>query len=160
LVLSISFVIGGILGIIMAKLQRFGAAILAAFGGFCLGLIIYGAFLYKADDDRQILYWCFNIGMALICGILTIWLFEHMLIISTSIVGSYLFIRGISLYGGHFPGEVSLINEIKINGASAIDPLFYAYMAGFVVSTILCLILQYKYWGERNVTHPYHSNKY
>ena len=46
LVLAICFIVGGILGIILAKFSRFGVAILAAFGGFCLGLIIYGAFLY------------------------------------------------------------------------------------------------------------------
>jgi hypothetical protein len=52
LVLVLTFIVGLILGIIMAKLARLGVAIIAAFGGFCLGLVIYAAFLYKLDNDK------------------------------------------------------------------------------------------------------------
>ena len=145
---------------ILAKLARLGVAVVAAFGGFSLGLIIYAAFLYKADNDKQVLYWCFNIGMALVFGLLSLWLFDHMIIVSTSIVGSYLFIRGISLYAGHFPGEVSLIDDIKRQGLNGIDPIFYAYMVSFIIATIICLVVQYKFWGKKDThKHPYHYSR-
>ena len=98
--------------------------------------------------------------MAVVSGLLTLWLYDHMIIISTSVVGSYLFIRGISLYGGHFPGEVSLIDDLKRNNTSDIDPIFYAYMVSFGIATIICLIIQYKYWGKSdNHKHPYHYRR-
>lgn len=160
LVLVLSGLVGCCLGVILAKLARLGVAVVAAFGGFSLGLIIYAAFLYKADNDKQVLYWCFNIGMALVFGLLSLWLFDHMIIVSTSIVGSYLFIRGISLYAGHFPGEVSLIDDIKRQGLNGIDPIFYAYMVSFIIATIICLVVQYKFWGKKDThKHPYHYSR-
>ena len=144
----------------MAKLAKLGVGVLAAIGGFFLGLIIYAAFLYKFDNDSQVLYWIFNIVMALVCGLLTIWLYDHMIIISTAIVGSYLFVRGISMYAGGFPGEVTLINDLKMKNTSNIDPTFYAYMVGFVLASIFSIILQYKYWGQKEeYKHPYHYTR-
>lgn len=109
LVFSISLVVGAIIGLILAKLSRIGVAVLAGWGGFCLGMILYAAFLYKLDGDKQILYWCFNIGLGITAGILSIFLFNHAIIISTAIVGSYAFIRGISFYAGGYPSEFELI---------------------------------------------------
>ena len=106
---SISIVVGALIGLILAKLSKLGVAVLAGWGGFCLGLIIYAAFLYKLDGDKQILYWVFNIGLGVIAGILSIFLFNHAVIFSTAIVGSYAFIRGISFYAGGYPSEFELI---------------------------------------------------
>ena len=52
LVFSISLVVGAIIGLILAKLSRLGVAVLAGWGGFCLGMILYAAFLYKLDGDK------------------------------------------------------------------------------------------------------------
>jgi uncharacterized membrane protein YfcA len=52
IVLSISVVIGALIGLILAKLSRVGLGVLAGWGGFCLGMIIYAAFLYKLDGDK------------------------------------------------------------------------------------------------------------
>lgn len=109
LVLAIAFVVGCIVGLILAKISRLGVAVVAGWGGFCLGLVLYGAFLYKADNDKHVLFWIFNISLGVIAGILSIFLFNHAIIISTSIAGSYAFIRGISLYAGGYPSEMELI---------------------------------------------------
>jgi Domain of unknown function (DUF4203) len=52
LVLGIAFIFGCIVGVILAKISRLGVAVVAGWGGFCLGLVLYGAFLYKADNDK------------------------------------------------------------------------------------------------------------
>ncbi len=109
LVFSIALFIGAIVGLILAKLTRLGVAVLAGWGGFCLGMIIYSAFLYKLDGEKNILFWLFNIGMAVLAGVLSLFLFNHAVIIATAIVGSYAFIRGISLYAGGYPDEMQLI---------------------------------------------------
>jgi Ca2+/H+ antiporter len=83
-----------------------------------------------------------------------------MIIISTAIVGSYLFIRGISMYAGGYPGEVTLINDLKMRDMSSIDPVFYAYMVGFLLATLFSIILQYKYWAQKDeYKHPYHYSR-
>ena len=50
LVLACSVIIGVIVGILMTRMQRIGAAILAGWGGFMLGLLINETFLYKEQS--------------------------------------------------------------------------------------------------------------
>jgi hypothetical protein len=113
IVFSIALFIGSIVGLILAKLSRLGVAVLAGWGGFCLGMILYASFLYKLDGDKQIFYWVFNISLGVIAGIMSIFLFDHAIVISTSIIGTYAFIRGISFYAGGYPSEFELIQIIK-----------------------------------------------
>jgi hypothetical protein len=49
-VLIISSAIGSVVGLFLAKITRVGVAVLGACGGFCLGLILYSAFLYKFES--------------------------------------------------------------------------------------------------------------
>ena len=161
-VLSTSVLVGAIVGLILAKLSRVGLAVLAGWGGFCLGMMIYAACLYKLDGNKQVLYWCFNIGMGVLCGILSIFLFYHAIIFATAIAGSYAFIRGISFYAGGYPSEFELIQIIKYDGWGSIDPRFYGYFAGFVVTSIVCIVLQYKLWNKSKYDHhkhPYHYKR-
>mgnify|MGYP001589952379 FL=1 len=49
-VLSISIILGDGVGIFLYKVSRAGVAVLAGWGGLCLGLILYSAFLYKTES--------------------------------------------------------------------------------------------------------------
>jgi Domain of unknown function (DUF4203) len=104
-------------------------------------MILYSSFFYKIDNDKQVFYWVFNISLGVICGILSIWLFNHAIIISTSIIGAYALMRGISFYAGGYPSEFDLLQLIKIEGWDGIDKRFYGYMAGFIIGAIICIIL-------------------
>jgi hypothetical protein len=101
-------VLGIFAGLIFAYLVRLGVGVLAGWGGFCLGLILYNLFLYKIDNSGKAAFWSFTIGLALIAAVLSLWLFWHAIIIATSISGSYAFIRGISMYAGGFPDELEI----------------------------------------------------
>lgn len=161
-VFSVCLLLGCFVGLVLAKLSKLGVAILAGWGGFLLGLILYNSFMYKLDSDKRIVFWIFNISMAIIAGILSIYLFSHAVIIATSIVGSYAFIRGISLYAGGFPDELDLIKMIEAGDSDSIDGRFYGYMAGFFVASIICIIFQYKMWNKdqnAKYQHPYHYRR-
>jgi len=136
---------------------RVGVALLAGWGGVMLGLVIYNAFLYKANSN--ILFWCFIIGMGLVFSIISFFVFEHACILATAFVGSYCVIRGISLYAGHYPNEFTLIDMIRAGIVPDLDPRFYAYMAGILALFILGSIVQFKMRsGEHKKNrHPYHA---
>jgi len=139
-VFGVLIVLGLLVGLLLAKLSKLGVFVLAGWGGFCLGLILYNSFIYKLDNSHAILFWIFNILLAIIAGVLSIYFFDHILILTTSLIGSYLFIRGISFYAGGFPDEIDLVNWIQY-GFGSIDPVFYAYMAGFFVFSIICIVI-------------------
>lgn len=44
---------------------------------------------------------------------LTFYITEEFMIFSTAMVGSYMTIRGLSLYTGGFPNELTIADEIK-----------------------------------------------
>jgi len=62
---------------------------------------------------------------------------EAVKIYSTSLIGSYFFIRGISLYAGGFPDEFALVN----GGDPKIHPAFYGYCFGIAVGTVVSVYL-------------------
>jgi hypothetical protein len=98
-----SILIGLGTGFIFYKSQKISAALIAAWGGFMLGLLINASFEWV--DRSSVAYWVINSLCATIATVLAFFLFDHVVIISTSLSGAYLFIRGISLYTGNFPRE-------------------------------------------------------
>jgi hypothetical protein len=48
--LAISIVIGALVGLVLAKLSKIGVAVLAGWGGFSLGLILWSSFLYYINS--------------------------------------------------------------------------------------------------------------
>ncbi len=158
IVFGVCCVVGIFVGLLLAWLAKYTAAGLSAYGAVCLGLILYTSFLYKYDNDKQVLFYVFLIVMAIVGGVLGFVLYNHALIISTSIIGSYMFIRGISLYAGGFPNEMLIIEQIKNNQISDFPATFWAYFAGFVVLTIGMIVTQYKMFNKMDEKdkHPYH----
>ena len=70
------------------------------------------------------------------CGILAIKLMDHAVAIASAICGSYLFIRGISMFLGGFPSEYSIYTEITAGSYIELPEPFYAYFAAFVLVAI------------------------
>ena len=160
IVFGVCCVVGILFGVLMAYLSRFGTALLAAWGGVALALMLYTSFMYKWDNNHQVLYWIWVIGMGAATGILGYIMFDHATIIATSIVGSYLLIRGISLYAGGFPDIVLVIEQIKNGQHPSFNNAFYGYLAGFIVVSFGFLAFQYKmFYGKNKTDHPYHTYK-
>ena len=61
------------------------------------------------------------------------------IIIATSFMGSYAIVRGVSLYAGGFPSEISLHDEIQkgVVDFTTFDKRFYIYMGAIVVGMVL-----------------------
>lgn len=141
-VLVCSTIIGLIVGFIMYRMKKLGAAILAGWGGFMLGLLLNETILYKAQSE--VLFWCVAIACAVTFAILAFIFVDIILVISTSFMGAYLFWRGISLYAGGYPNEFELIKQVQSGAAPHVDPWFYAYLGAIVVSFGIGFFIQYK----------------
>jgi len=154
-VLSVSILLGLVAGFLMVKLEKIAGALLAGFGGFCLGVVLNETVVYLAGS--VVLFWCINIGLAIIFAILGFVAFDHAIILATAFLGSYLTMRGIGIMAGGFPNEYVLLNEIESGAITNIDPVFYAYLAGIFVMTILCSIVQFKMFKKQKEeeAHPY-----
>lgn len=156
-VLGGSAVVGLIVGYFMTRqsMQRIGAAILAAWGGFIVGLILNESVLYLTDSTA--VFWCVAIGCAIAAAIFAFVAYNHALILSTALIGSYSIVRGASLYIGGFPNEFNLINEVKNGVIENVPWEYYAYLAAIIATSILASIVQYKTLArmEEHERHPY-----
>jgi hypothetical protein len=126
---------GLVVGILMAKFVKIGAAILGGWGGFALGLILNESILWHFEISW--LFWTANIVCIVVAAVLTYKLFEPAIIAATSVVGSYFLIRGVSCYLGHYYNEFTIINELKAGLYSEIDPIYWGYVGGFVLFSII-----------------------
>lgn len=141
-VLISSLVLGFLVGCCLVKIAKIGAFVLAAWGGYCLALLIYNSFLYFMDSTVG--FWCFTLGVALICGVLSLFFFDHVLICATALLGSFMAVYGIGLVAGHYQNPFTIATLIKNHELTTIDPLFYAYLAGNLVLFVIGAGFQFK----------------
>lgn len=109
-------VAGIIFGVLLAKFIKVGAAILAAWGGFALGLILNEAFMYRFEYSW--VFWTTNGVCMAVCAGLAFKFLDQSVIFATATLGSYGLIRGVSCYAGHYYNEFTII---KLLQAGAID---------------------------------------
>lgn len=152
-VLTCSVLAGVCLGFLFMKLAHIGAFCLAGFGGYTLGLLMFNAFMYKTDSNTA--FWCFTLGTAILMGTLALCFFDHILIHSTSLLGSFMFIYGIGLVAGHYTNPFTIITLIQHGQIDGLDPIFYAYLAGNLVMYGLGCALQYKHKSNNPDHDPY-----
>ena len=108
LVVSLALVVGIVCGYLATKVEKIGGALLAGWGGFCLGVVLNETVLYLVESTA--LFWCVNCGLALLFGIIGFVMFNQAVIIATSFIGAYMTMRGIGIMAGGFPNEYVLIN--------------------------------------------------
>ena len=155
LVLVLSAVLGCGVGFLFTKLARFGAAILAAWGGFMLGILINESWLYMYGSSA--LFWSVNVISAIIFFVLGFLVFNQAIMVSTAFLGSYFICRGISFWAGGFPPAYQLVEQVQSNAIDFINPAFYGYLAGILVLTILGAVVQFKMYYKKmeQEKHPY-----
>jgi len=112
-VLACSVLLGALVGFLCTKLVKFGGAILSAWGGFMLGMLINESWLYMYGLTW--LFWTSSILMALIFFVLGWCFFEPAVIGSTAFIGSYFVARGVGCFlheSAAFPSIFVLIKEV------------------------------------------------
>lgn len=101
-IIFVAFVILGMaVGGLLVKNRKFGIGILAAWGGVMIGLLITTMFVMK----NVYMYYGIIASCAIILFIIAFKTEKIVIILVTSFIGSYAFIRGISMYAGNFPDE-------------------------------------------------------
>jgi len=158
LMVGISVILGLVAGGLSVMLENYAAAILAGWGGFLLGVMLNETVLWLANQAW--LFWVVNIVLALVFALLGYKFVDHAIVFATSFIGAYMMMKGIGIMAGGFPNIYVLIEMIKNGAIDSIDPVFYAYMAGVVIMTIVCVVCQWKTWlkkKQEKEAHPYNN---
>lgn len=147
IVLAVSAVIGAMVGYSAARFRKVGAFLLACWGGACLGLLLNNAVMRYAES--QALFWIVIAGCGLAAGVISCIIFVPAAIASTSLAGAYALVRGASIFIGHFPNEMTIIDEIKQGIVPKTEWQVWAYLGAIVVISLIAFYVQWKYRPEK-----------
>lgn len=156
-ILSFFLAVGIAVGVafLLNRLVRVGAILLAATAGFFLGITLY-QFAFHWTNNIYVMVGL-AVGLALILAVLSFKMFDKVLIFGTALMGSYAFIRGISLFAGHFPNEILVMQQLSQGQKPHFDYVFYGYMAGIVVMFVLGGVYQTKTKEKEDDDSDYHK---
>jgi hypothetical protein len=154
-VLGAAILIGVVIGLLCSKFARIGATLIALWGGFLFGILLNEAFFYNTSVGY--IFWIISVAAALIMAGLVFVVYNHVVILSTSFVGAYLFVRGISLWAGGYPNEYILMKEIKSGIVVTVPLSYYFYLGGIFVATAICAYIQYRQFRLKSLeeSRPY-----
>ncbi len=146
---GVAIAIGTIVGLMAAVYINMGLILV----GFALGttgaFIVYDAFLihiFEHEDAQAYALWAIIIFSSVCCAILTYYIYKHMLVLASAIIGGFCLMRGFSIFAGGYPNEFLIYSEIKYGTVSSLPSSFYMYM-GLMAFFSLCGIL----FQERNI---------
>jgi len=78
-----------------------------------LGLLIYDTFLAGKDDENHMIEISTLVGAVIIFGVITVIFNEALFIFTTSIIGAYCMVRGVSFVAGSYPNEFTIEQELQ-----------------------------------------------
>lgn len=133
---------GVLVGWLLKRYLMVGLCILAGGAGFMLGLMVYNL-IFVAFIKSNI----FLAAITLLPGFYGAYLaYKHgdtIVILVTAMIGSYLTIRGLSMFFGGFPNEIALFQEIA-NGTASYKGWFIAYLVAIGILFVLGVMYQNK----------------
>ena len=98
--------VGVIIGLSMCMCVRFGAAVLAGWGGVYGGMILYASCIYRAELEW--LFWLTIIICALAAAIPAFFHLDEVVIVTTAFFGAYCIVLGTACYAGHYYKETTM----------------------------------------------------
>ena len=139
-------VLGVVIAFIAFSFEAFNAVILGVVVGYLFGSLLYNLLVKVIHINPQVLYWTTLISSILFISIAGGFMKAYMVVLATSLVGSYALVRGISIYGGGYPDEtyvMLLINKGEYSQFGRVfGPKIYLYIGGIFLSTLIGFWIQ------------------
>lgn len=148
--LFVGILLGGTAGYFVFKYhEKVMALIAGGISGFFIGQFLYNLFGNKIEMNGLVLNIIFDVVAIAVMVIVAYCFNKFIIIFATSFIGSYIFVRGISLFAGGFPSEIEIMDLNREGETKQLEEILtwevYVYMAAIAVGTVLSTILQFKF---------------
>ncbi len=137
--------------IIVRRFFFYGFVFLGFAAGYFAGTLFY-TLVFVAWLQSEAALLIISLGFAFTGAFLCYKFKDQLAILTTSALGAYAFVRGISMFVGNYPNEITLYQEIQ-NGTATFDAYFLGYVAGMVVVFVAGTIVQTKRFKNDAVDH-------
>ena len=139
-VLSFGLLLGIILGFVMSYYKKLFFGILGGVLGYVVGNLLYITLTRLIDVNPIVVYWVTLVVCIIIFCLLTVFFHKYLVIIATSVIGSYGVIRGFSVIFGGYPDESIIIDIIERGEKEQLKELFTVYFIIYLVCLLLLII--------------------
>lgn len=141
-VLSVAVVLGVVAGILIRRNIWIMVGLLGLVGGFFAGSLTFALISSFSGWSAVWGFWVISSVVAAIGCVLSCYFGKGIVLLSTSFVGSYLFMRSWTLFfPGYYPSEAEIIDgDFEISSVG----IFWTFIGVFVISFIVSVIFQTK----------------
>jgi hypothetical protein len=143
LCIVVSLMIGSVAGSFSKQRARTGIIFIGALLGIFAGFGLYNVLIYNFSENNPLLgLWLTVMFSAIAVAMLCLHFFDYAVIIGSSLIGSYFFYRGLSVFLGGYPNEF-VIYQDYVNGKMKEMPVsFHMYMVTIVVTAVASFAMQ------------------
>lgn len=143
--LCVSLGIGAGVGAAAKRWSRVGVLFVGALLGSFIGMAIFNSLVARISSGNPLLgLWMTIMVTAIIIAGLSMIFFDNAVIFGSSIVGSYLFFRGISVFLGGYPNEFIIYQDYSNNKISEMPMSFMIYTGVIILFSIIAMVFQFK----------------
>ena len=141
-VLVVGAILGTLLGIFIKRKIWIMVALLGMVAGFFSGTLIFALIASASGWTAAWGWWVISIIMAIVGTLLAYGLGKPVVLMATSFVGSYLFVRAWTLFfPGHWPSEAQLMSDYS---SVETDSIFWVFVTLLIISIIGSICFQTK----------------
>lgn len=142
IVFAVAIIVGVIVGMVVRRHIWIMVGLLGLIGGFFSGALIFALIAGMSGWDAVWGYWVFSVLLAVVGCVASCYLGKSVVIGSTALVGSYLFMRSWTLFfPGHYPSEAQIMEDPESIEYTAI---FWVFIGIFIASLIGSTVFQCK----------------
>jgi len=163
LALLMSLGLGFGFGLAAMRWSRVGVLVVGTVVGSFVGLACFNTFFYKMSEGNALLgLWLTIMICATLVAGLSMLFFDNTIIIGSSLVGSYLLFRGISVFAGGYPNEFLIYQDYQNSKLRQMPASFMVYTAIMTLTAIVALVFQsrHRVGNEEAYSYRQHDFKY
>jgi MFS family permease len=146
--LGVALVAGLAVGVLGAWMPKIGVFLVGAGLGAVVGVILGFTVLYKlypANPNVPLGVAASVLGLAL--GILAVFIMRVTVVVSTSVVGAYMTVRGVMVYASPDLNESAIYSTVQSGGS--VPAAWYGYAAGIVILALLGIVVQFMFTARK-----------
>ena len=156
-VLAVAMLLGLMVASIVVKIIWVLVGIAGITAGFFLGLFTFGLIAATTGHAANWEMIALGITFAIIGGILSFKWGKQIVVLSTSFLGSYLFMRGWTLIFDGYPSEAELWSNIHHGQHIGITTTFWIFVGVWLVTFIISSTVQFKVMEEHDDLKEHYS---
>merc|ERR1711957_1073949 len=152
--LTLTIIVGIIVGILFIKyeLKVVVDMAIAGFSGYLLGVFLYNFLFNQISSHPKIVYFSCIVFSIIALEFMVLMFRRFVIILSTSFIGAYSLIRGMSLMLGGFPSEGMVVDLIEKKEWEQLKLLLtnsvYMYLIGMIIFFFAGNIIQWVYFKD------------